>query len=136
MEASGGKAAKSLQKSHFHLSFSDEACKFFCCSYFACEFQRLRATVFDGGDGLDDFVLSLSECQAWENSGGKSGSAFYKTRDDRFILKEMNSYEANASSLEPFLAGYFDYMHRSVESEEASCIAKILGVYKVNSTDT
>ncbi len=123
-------------KPHFHLSFSDDTCKFFCCSYFAREFHDLRDAIFvcsnaEGKSSLSEFAKSLSECQPWDTSGGKSGSAFYKTKDDRFILKEMNSYEASVNSFEPFMINYFKYIHDSVALNRPSCIAKILGVYKV-----
>ncbi len=75
-------------------------------------------------------IESLSRCFKWNASGGKSGSAFLKTRgkatisptptrsscrlDDRFIAKELSKPELQA--METFAPAYFDYMSSSVHS--------------------
>ena len=37
--------------------------------------------------GEVEYIRSLSACMYWMARGGKSGSTFCKTKDDRFILK-------------------------------------------------
>ena len=54
--------------------------------------RTLFDLVFDGGlhsfiQGEVEFIRSLSACMFWLARGGKSGSTFCKTKDDRFILK-------------------------------------------------
>ena len=36
-----------------------------------------------GGRRLNAFAKSLARCEMWHPSGGKSGTTFYKTKDDR-----------------------------------------------------
>ena len=37
----------------------------------------------NGGRRLNAFAKSLAQCEMWHPSGGKSGTTFYKTKDDR-----------------------------------------------------
>jgi len=70
-------------------------------------------------------VESLARCVKWNANGGKSGSAFLKTRgssllppgyivkyisfaDDRFVAKELS--RAELAAMETFAPAYFDYM--------------------------
>ena len=70
-------------------------------------------------------IESLSRCFKFNASGGKSGSAFLKTKgsffipfacliaqincaDDRFIAKEIS--RAELETMETFAPAYFDYM--------------------------
>ena len=61
--------------------------------------------------------------------GGKSGLLFYKTIDDRFILKQMSRFEYQ-SFLE-FAPHYFQYLEQCVEKGEKTLLAKIVGVFKI-----
>lgn len=72
-----------------------------------------------------DYISSLSRCKPWDAKGGKSKSFFSKTRDDRFIIKQINSTEFY--SFHEFGLTYFAYMNNPTET----CLAKILGVYQV-----
>lgn len=38
-------------------------------------------------------LIGVVRCAKWETSGGKSGSDFRKTLDDRFILKQVRNAE-------------------------------------------
>ena len=56
-----------------------------CTVYYAKQFDLLRKRC-----GVDDvFVKSLSRSSNWEAEGGKSRANFWKTRDDRFIIKTL-----------------------------------------------
>jgi 1-phosphatidylinositol-3-phosphate 5-kinase len=79
-------------------------------------------------------IESLARCIKWNASGGKSGSAFLKTRgeyiyiylekailfpsdyflDDRFIAKELSRPELQ--TMETFAPAYFDYMSSAVSA--------------------
>jgi 1-phosphatidylinositol-3-phosphate 5-kinase len=76
-------------------------------------------------------IESLARCFKWDASGGKSGSAFLKTRgeficrlhahslilyveDDRFIAKELSKPELQ--TMETFAPSYFDYMSSAVSA--------------------
>ena len=54
------------------------------------------------------YIQSLSRCFTWMARGGKSGSSFCKTQDDRFILKQMSRYEVQ--SFAEFAPHYFHYI--------------------------
>lgn len=76
-------------------------------------------------------IESLARCVKWDASGGKSGSAFLKTRgkfspsmisdftklcqDDRFIAKELSRPELQ--TMETFAPAYFDYMSSAVSAD-------------------
>ena len=63
-------------------------------AYYPLQFDALRgASIADGDEG---FAASLSEVAKWDGGakGGKSGSLFGKTRDDRFIVKQPHSRRA------------------------------------------
>ncbi|XP_020800567.1 putative 1-phosphatidylinositol 3-phosphate 5-kinase [Drosophila serrata] len=77
-------------------------------------------------------ALARSLCNSvqWEARGGKSGSRFSKTLDDRFVLKEMNSKDM--SIFEPFAPKYFEYIDRCQQQQLPTLLAKIFGVFKVS----
>jgi 1-phosphatidylinositol-3-phosphate 5-kinase len=59
--------------------------KFSCTVYYAKEFELLRKKC-----GVhENFVTSLSKSSNWAAEGGKSKSNFWKTSDDRFIIKTL-----------------------------------------------
>jgi len=61
-----------------------------------------------------NIIESLARCVKWNATGGKSGSGFLKTRDDRFIAKEMS--KAEFSAMASFAPAYFDYMASTVSA--------------------
>ncbi|KAL6045049.1 1-phosphatidylinositol-3-phosphate 5-kinase, partial [Balamuthia mandrillaris] len=73
------------------------------------------------------FIQSLSRCKPWAAQGGKSGSAFSKTVDERFILKQISVIEVR-SFLE-FGPLYFQYLARSMFQKIPTALVKILGLY-------
>ncbi|TRY71864.1 hypothetical protein TCAL_03156 [Tigriopus californicus] len=112
----------------FDLQFEDLSCRFYCCAYFAKEFHQLRDALF--GSSCENYVESLKRCFPWEAKGGKSGLTFYKTRDDRFILKQMSRFEFQ--SFQGLAQKYFDFMNKMLESEKpTTLLAKIVGVYRL-----
>lgn len=59
--------------------------KFSCTVYYAKQFDELRRRC-----GVDEvFVKSMAKCEPWKAQGGKSRSNFWKTSDDRFIIKTL-----------------------------------------------
>ncbi|EDW85898.1 uncharacterized protein Dwil_GK23306 [Drosophila willistoni] len=77
-------------------------------------------------------ALARSLCNSvhWEARGGKSGSRFCKTLDDRFVLKEMNTKEMTL--FEQFAPKYFEYLAKSQHLQLPTLLAKIFGVFKVS----
>ncbi|XP_064646018.1 1-phosphatidylinositol 3-phosphate 5-kinase-like isoform X3 [Lineus longissimus] len=112
---------------HVELQFSDTNAKFYCRVYFAEQFRQLRKLIFPAGE--ERYIRSLSRCIHWMARGGKSGSAFCKTRDDRFVLKQMSRLEVQ--SFVDFAPKYFQYMTMTHNEEKPTALAKIFGVYRV-----
>ncbi|DBA03369.1 TPA: hypothetical protein N0F65_004646 [Lagenidium giganteum] len=128
---------RSTKRNNIDHVFVDEnqfqsATRFSCKSYYAMQFHALRRLYY-GGDR--NYVESLCHCEQWVTAGGKSGAAFLKTQDQRFIAKAIPQIE-----LQMFLSmanEYFGYMAKTFENNLSSMLSKVLGIYKVTiSSDT
>ncbi|KAF5373740.1 hypothetical protein D9758_000701 [Tetrapyrgos nigripes] len=101
--------------------------KFSCTVYYAKQFDNLRRNC-----GLEDmFLKSLSRSTNWSADGGKSKSNFWKTKDDRFIIKTLvNAW--NVADLQVLIdlgPSYFRYIDST--ATKATVLAKLLGFYTV-----
>ncbi|KAJ1968249.1 Mitochondrial distribution and morphology protein 12, partial [Dimargaris verticillata] len=76
------------------------------------------------------FIESLSRCAQWNASGGKSGSAFLKTEDNRFIIKQLSKPEMDAFL--KFAPHYFEYLAEAIFRELPTLLAKIYGLYRIS----
>lgn len=107
--------------------------KISCVSWFAEEFAALRERW-----GVEhDYVQSLSRCQPWVATGGKSKSAFFKTADERFIAKQLLtvwSVDEKEAFLE-FAPAYIRYMMNSAVNDCPTLLVKIAGVYSIKIKD-
>lgn len=128
-------------KSHIKHTFRDfdekgqQLCKFICTTFWSVQFNAVRQAFMNphisskelsGGDAsqgstkspgsnkLDiekSYIRSLATSFAWAASGGKSGAAFSRTTDDRFVIKCISRTE-----LQMFLdcaPAYFEYLNKS-----------------------
>lgn len=75
------------------------------------------------------FARSLCRSIRWDAKGGKSGSKFSKTLDDRFVLKEMSKTEVTI--FENFAPNYFEYISQCQSNSQPTLLAMIFGVFKV-----
>lgn len=116
------------QQNYIEVQFNDATTNFFCRVYFAAQFAALRENVLPYGE--DGFTRSLSRSVEWAARGGKSGSAFCKSRDDRFILKEMSRLEMQIFL--DFAPNYFSYMEKCQQTKQPTLLGKIVGVYRVS----
>ncbi|XP_030762817.1 1-phosphatidylinositol 3-phosphate 5-kinase [Sitophilus oryzae] len=119
--------AKKSKQSHVEVQFQDSTCNFFCRIYLAEKFAALRSVVFPTGE--ETYIRSLSRSVHWKARGGKSGSNFSKTMDDRFILKDMSKTE-----IQLFLesaSNYFVYMQKCSTTAQPTLLGKILGIYQI-----
>ncbi|KAF8213990.1 hypothetical protein K438DRAFT_1660635 [Mycena galopus ATCC 62051] len=101
--------------------------KFSCTVYYAKQFDNLRKRC-----GIDDvFVKSLSRSANWAAEGGKSKSNFWKTADDRFIIKTLvNAWNvADLQVLIELAPSYFRYMDAT--ASRATVLAKLIGFYTI-----
>ncbi|XP_024395699.1 1-phosphatidylinositol-3-phosphate 5-kinase FAB1B isoform X2 [Physcomitrium patens] len=95
--------------------------------YYAKQFDELRKKCC-GGDM--DYIRSMSRCKKWGAHGGKSNVFFAKTMDDRFVVKQVTSTEK--ISFLGFAPQYFNYLTESLNSGSPTCLAKIVGLYRVS----
>lgn len=101
--------------------------KFSCTVYYAKQFDNLRKRC-----GIDDvFLKSLGQSANWAAEGGKSKSNFWKTSDDRFIIKTLvNAWNvADLQVLIELAPSYFRYMDAT--ASKATVLAKLIGFYTV-----
>ncbi|EIN06853.1 hypothetical protein PUNSTDRAFT_136681 [Punctularia strigosozonata HHB-11173 SS5] len=101
--------------------------KFSCTVYYAKQFDALRRRC-----GVEDvFLKSMERSANWSAEGGKSKSNFWKTADDRFIIKTLvNAW--NVADLQVLIdlgPSYFRYMEKT--ASKATVLAKLLGFYTV-----
>ncbi|KAI9266247.1 hypothetical protein EDC94DRAFT_32754 [Helicostylum pulchrum] len=117
---------------HIKHKFVHEGIEFTCIVYYAKEFEMLRKQC----DINQLIVQSLCRCQSWTASGGKSKSHFYKTQDDRLVIKEMmNAWNvAEKDAFLKFAPKYFEHMKRS--ANEPSVLAKIFGFFTIRMKNT
>ncbi|KAG8034945.1 hypothetical protein G9C98_008021, partial [Cotesia typhae] len=92
------------------------------------QFAALRDNVLPCGE--DGFTRSLCRSVQWAARGGKSGSTFSKSRDDRFILKELSRVEMQIFL--DFAPNYFAYMEKCQQTKQPTLLGKIVGVYRVS----
>jgi len=87
-------------------------------------FKRLRR---DWGVDESEFMLSICGEQALKemNSAGKSGSIFFASTDERYIIKTMRKVEMKA--LLKMLPKYYRHM----QENEDSLLTKFFGVFSV-----
>ena len=64
-----------------------------------------------------------------ENSGGKSGASFLLSNCQKYILKEVKKQEMKMFVEIENL--YFDYLSKSFFNHYPTCLAKILGAYRI-----
>ncbi|KAL5256190.1 hypothetical protein ACHWQZ_G011420 [Mnemiopsis leidyi] len=120
------------KSNHIDVDFQDGPTKFYCKVYFAAEFDKLRNLLMPG-EALDDFIHSLSYCNKWRAKGGKSGLAFSKTQDDRWVVKEMSRLELQALLM--FMPNYVEYVTDSID-KRPTLLAKIIGACTVGFNNT
>jgi hypothetical protein len=146
-------------KSHIKHTFRDfdekgqQLCKFVCTTFWSVQFNAVRQAFMNpqissketpGGDGaqgstkspgsnrLDiekSYIRSLAASFAWAASGGKSGAAFSRTTDDRFVIKCISRTE-----LQMFLdcaPAYFEYLNKAFFHGLPTVLCKIVGVYQI-----
>lgn len=116
------------QQNYIEVQFADATTNFYCRIYFAEQFAALRENVLPCGE--EGFTRSLSRSVQWAARGGKSGSAFCKSRDDRFILKELSRVEMQIFL--DFAPNYFSYMEKCQQTKQPTLLGKIVGVYRVS----
>lgn len=109
---------------HLKYQFVDGGTEMSCKIFYSEQFEAFRKA-----SGIDDsFVQSLLRCVKWNLKGGKSGSNFLKTLDNRYIVKELSKSELELFVLiAPF---YFKYISQFTFNTLTTALAKIFGFYQ------
>eukprot|EP00475_Leptophrys_vorax_P045153 TRINITY_DN9293_c0_g1_i2.p1 TRINITY_DN9293_c0_g1~~TRINITY_DN9293_c0_g1_i2.p1 ORF type:complete len:969 (+),score=239.60 TRINITY_DN9293_c0_g1_i2:312-2909(+) len=110
----------------FMMSYATVTTFFECKIFFPIQFHSLRQQFL----GFDiDFMQSIARCAKWGATGGKSGSTFSKTLDDRYILKYVKRREFKMYI--DFAHQYFKYMAKAFFHQCPTLLVKVLGVYQI-----
>lgn len=118
------------KSTHLKYQFTDGSTELSCKIFYSEQFNALRRSC----SKEDQFIQSLSRCVKWNSSGGKSGSNFLKTLDNRFIVKELSKSELESFvSMAPF---YFKYISQSMFNTLTTALAKIFGFYQIHIKNT
>ncbi|BHF58737.1 hypothetical protein SprV_0100169200 [Sparganum proliferum] len=112
---------------HIEIQYSDASTNFFVRVYYAAEFFNLRRVLFPQGENT--FIWSLMRCRSWDARGGKSGSDFMKTRDERFVVKEVSAVEMR--TFHEVHHQYFDHLMSAALENRLSVLARIVGLFHV-----
>ncbi|KAG8795028.1 hypothetical protein FRC12_018837 [Ceratobasidium sp. 428] len=101
--------------------------RFSCTAYFARQFDALRRRC----GVAEGFNKSLAESANWLAEGGKSKANFFKTSDDRYIIKSLvNAWNvADLQILIEMAPSYFRYIDST--HSKSSVLAKMLGFYTI-----
>lgn len=121
-----------LLKKGFHLKYQFEEgySTILCKIFFTQQFDALRKKC-----GVSSsYIESLARCVKWDSTGGKSGSAFLKTLDQRFIIKELSKAELDA--FVHFAPSYFEYFAHVLFHDLPSVLVKIFGFYQIQVKNT
>lgn len=110
---------------HYLHEFDTGTVKIWCKIFFAEQFEALRQLCRCS----EAFVPSLSRCFKWDSLGGKSGSAFLKTRDDRFVVKQLSRAELDGFS--KFAPQYFAYVTDCMDASRPTALTKLFGYYRI-----
>ncbi|CAI4226982.1 unnamed protein product [Auanema sp. JU1783] len=117
----------SLNAEHLEIEFEDNSTAYYVKAYFAERFRLLRKLLV--AEGEEAFIRSLSQTTFWTPQGGKSGSFFYRTQDNRFIVKQMSRFEIQ--SFVKFAPNYFEYIKTAVTEHKLTTLCKVHGVFRV-----
>nr|CDJ85836.1 Zinc finger and Phosphatidylinositol-4-phosphate 5-kinase domain containing protein [Haemonchus contortus] len=118
---------QALAAEHLEIEFQDSQASYYVKAYYAARFRLLRKLLFTEGE--EAFIRSLSQSTFWTPQGGKSGSFFYRTQDDRFVVKQMSRFEIQ--SFVEFAPHYFDYVKTAVVENKLTALCKVYGVFRV-----
>lgn len=110
---------------HSLYEFDTGSVKLWCKVFFAEQFDALRQLC----ECDAHFVSSLARCVKWQSQGGKSGSAFLKTRDDRLVVKQLSRAELDGFS--KFAPEYFSYLADCQAQERPTTLTKIYGYFRI-----
>ncbi|KZT58410.1 hypothetical protein CALCODRAFT_468352 [Calocera cornea HHB12733] len=116
------------EKPHLRYDWSvGKKLRFSCTVYYAQQFEALRRLC-----GVEtELIESLSECAEWKAEGGKSRSRFFKSKDDRYIIKTLvNAWHVSdlgvLLDVAPIFFRYIDSL-----GDRPTTLAKLLGFYSV-----
>ncbi|CAJ0583574.1 unnamed protein product, partial [Mesorhabditis spiculigera] len=112
---------------HVEVEFQDSQASYYVKGYYAERFRLLRKLLFPKGE--EGFIRSLSTSNYWTPQGGKSGAFFYRTNDQRFVIKQMSKFEVQ--SFVKFAPRYFEYIKTAALEKKLTTLCKVYGVFRI-----
>ncbi|EGT56867.1 hypothetical protein CAEBREN_22105 [Caenorhabditis brenneri] len=112
---------------HLEVEFEDESSSYYVKMFYTEKFRKLRELLI--AEGEETFIRSLSNSTFWTPPGGKSGSCFYRTKDDRFVIKQMSRFEIQ--SFVKFAPNFFVYLITSSAESKLTTLCKVYGVFRI-----
>ncbi|KAJ1537345.1 hypothetical protein HK096_009449, partial [Nowakowskiella sp. JEL0078] len=100
---------------------------FLCTVYYVQQFEELRKKF-----GIaETYVKSLARCSQWLASGGKSRATFFKSQDEKFVIKQLATKwtVVEKDELLKFAPRYLEYVKNS--DKNPSLLARIYGFYSI-----
>ena len=94
--------------------------------YFPYQFEALRTTFCANNE---EFIESIRKSFEWSVTGGKSNANFFKSFDNKYIIKNISEMEFNMF-IESGL-NYFKHICKFLFYKKASAIGIILGAYSI-----
>ena len=95
--------------------------------YYPKQFEALRLAYCAT---YNEFILSISKSEKWTKiNGGKSKAIFYKSIDNKYIIKGIKKFE-----FKMFISSAKQYFYHNIKylfHKMPSLLSKILGVYKI-----
>ena len=95
------------------LNCSSQDTHFQCKIYHHLKFEQLRKCFLENEI---DFIESMMRCDTWAAKGGKSGASFYKSHDQRFVIKNISQKEVK--TILDYGAEYVSYMTETIATKE------------------
>lgn len=104
-----------------------ERIDFFVKIFCPTQFEALRK-LYCGP--YNAFLHSIFRSDIWkDNTGGKSNSTFFKSFDNKYILKAVEQKEIKMFN--EMSSSYFEYLSRSFSSQCPTSLAKTLGMFRI-----
>ena len=95
--------------------------------YYPRQFQALRTLYF--AENFQNFIFSTKNSENWEVSGGKSKANFFRSFDDKFIIKNISELEFNMLLDSAF--NYFKHLSKFFFEKKPTLLAKTFGAFHI-----
>ena len=96
--------------------------------HYAEQFEQFRNLIFANGE--EKYIQSLAHSSPWYPQGGKSGASFFRTDDERFVLKTLSRFELDY--FKKCAQKYIDYVSVAGLEHRLTALCKVFGAYSIS----